>query len=207
VSFPTICIKQQGLTYIRNVKCLLHCAANTKEKSSFSVRRVEMEIFVLAKALGSHTWRHQLFEIPIKPFPFSWHWNWKRHDGVAYVCDCVWLCVCLCLCEYDKSWQKTFGLCVGSVVTGERYYRHQCRKQRSSLERQMPIFFSWVFYTHMYIPENVSIFVTVSASLLLYYYYYYYYSLHNTVILFISLNQTVLKDYYYSSIFINIFRQ
>jgi len=62
-------------------------------ESSFSVRRVEMEIFVLAKALGSHTWRHQLFEIPIKPFPSSWHWNWKRHDGVAYVCDCVCVCV------------------------------------------------------------------------------------------------------------------
>jgi hypothetical protein len=107
--------------YIRNVKCLLHSAANTKEKSSFSVQRVEMEIFVLAKALGSHTWRHQLFEIPIKPYPFSWHWNWKRQDRVACVCDCE----CVSVTRVDKRRSGS----VLSVVTGERYYRHHCSNQ------------------------------------------------------------------------------
>jgi len=139
-------------------------------ENSFSVRRVEMEIFVLAKALGSHTWRHQLFEIPIKPFPFSWHWNWKRHDGVAYVCDCVCVCVCVCVRAQVRVWQElTKDVRALCWVCRDRWEVLSTSVQETackSLTSHDDFPLLGFLHTHVYSRKD-SIFVTVSASLLL----------------------------------------
>jgi hypothetical protein len=165
------------------------CSEHEGKKNSFSVRRVEMEIFVLAKASGSHTWRHQLFEIPIKPFPFSWHWNWKRHDGVAYVC--VWLCVSVKRVDKRRSgsvlgllWQVRGTI---DIIAGSRVQVFNVKRRVSFLG--FPTHTSVYSRRGFYFCYCYCYFIIIIIIII--------HSIRQSI-LFTSLNRTVFKDYYYS---------